>query len=192
MLYRFLVFWTFILIQNQIILFHVGWKCQEENSSHVYWNIWNFFCPWTCYWVRFSRPKLISYYCQKMLIWRYVVGGRLLSIFTEFYLTDDVSIHLMSSLTPSSPQWVGAWWLGFILIVFLVQLYYWELNKNRLFDSFLCSSLSFAAFYFLSSLQKCQHMKKKQLIQKLTKMVNNIDRSNGAHFRFSKNFSGNQ
>lgn len=45
----------------------------------------------------------------------YVIGGRLLNIFTEFYADDPI----VDTLTPSSPQWVGAWWLGFILIFFL-------------------------------------------------------------------------
>ena len=56
-----------------------------------------------------------------MTISRYVVGGRLLNIFTEFYLLDDAS---QSSPAPdyldeNSPKWIGAWWLGFLLILVL-------------------------------------------------------------------------
>ena len=54
---------------------------------------------------------------------RYVVGGRLLNIFTEFYLLSDdqSSIGSDPSDTPdylqiSSPKWIGAWWLGFLLV----------------------------------------------------------------------------
>jgi len=50
------------------------------------------------------------------MFFRYVVGGKLLSIFTEFYATDEASLNLISTLTPTSPQWVGAWWLGFLLV----------------------------------------------------------------------------
>ena len=59
---------------------------------------------------------------------RYVVGGKLLSLFTEFYLLSGVSdmnnlrnstISIINDLSPTSPQWIGAWWLGFLMIVVL-------------------------------------------------------------------------
>ena len=51
-----------------------------------------------------------------LVFFRYVVGGKLLTIFTEFYASDEIHQKLISTLTPSSPQWVGAWWLGFLLV----------------------------------------------------------------------------
>lgn len=48
---------------------------------------------------------------------RYVVGGEFLGIFTEFYAIDGK--FPVEDFTPASPEWVGAWWLGFILIVIL-------------------------------------------------------------------------
>ncbi len=50
-----------------------------------------------------------------------MVGGRLLNIFTEFYLMDsDAHAHeTMSHMTVDSPKWIGAWWLGFLLILVL-------------------------------------------------------------------------
>ena len=48
---------------------------------------------------------------------RYVIGGQFLNIFTEFYL--NTSIY---NLTPTDPKWVGAWWLGFILIFVLSMI----------------------------------------------------------------------
>lgn len=62
---------------------------------------------------------------------RYVVGGKLLSLFTEFYLLSGVSdmknlrnstISIINDLSPTSPQWIGAWWLGFLMIVVLALL----------------------------------------------------------------------
>jgi hypothetical protein len=53
---------------------------------------------------------------NEFTICRYVVGGRLLNIFTEFYV--DSGIH-DDHLAPTSPQWIGAWWLGFLLILVL-------------------------------------------------------------------------
>ena len=54
---------------------------------------------------------------------RYVVGGRLLNIFTEFYLLDDdeeaTSSAALDYLDENSPKWIGAWWLGFLLILVL-------------------------------------------------------------------------
>ena len=44
-----------------------------------------------------------------------MVGGRLLNIFTEFYLRSDV----ITDLSIDSPKWIGAWWIGFLLIVVL-------------------------------------------------------------------------
>ena len=55
-----------------------------------------------------------------------MVGGRLLNIFTEFYLLDDDDTSTSSSssaaldyLDENSPKWIGAWWLGFLLILVL-------------------------------------------------------------------------
>ena len=60
------------------------------------------------------RTKLISTY-PISLYFSYVVGGRFLKIFTEFYVfTPDQSL-----LPLDSPKWIGAWWLGFLLIVVL-------------------------------------------------------------------------
>lgn len=60
-----------------------------------------------------SKKKLLKN--NRFLCDRYVVGGRLLNIFTEFYYLEDSDNHL----TPTSPQWIGAWWLGFLLILVL-------------------------------------------------------------------------
>ena len=51
----------------------------------------------------------------------YVVGGRLLNIFTEFYaVTPEIlSLEGMDFLSVESPKWIGAWWLGFLLILVL-------------------------------------------------------------------------
>ena len=45
----------------------------------------------------------------------YLVGGKFLNYFTEFYLIGDELPF--ENFSPTSSQWVGAWWLGFILIV---------------------------------------------------------------------------
>lgn len=59
------------------------------------------------------------------------MGGRLLNIFTEFYLLHDddgtvggvaASSEAPDFLSLTSPKWVGAWWLGFLLIVVLSYL----------------------------------------------------------------------
>ena len=39
----------------------------------------------------------------------------MLNIFTEFYINDPRMDHLV----PTSPDWIGAWWLGFLLIFVL-------------------------------------------------------------------------
>ena len=41
----------------------------------------------------------------------YILGGRLLAIYTDFDTLDLTNI----SLTPNSPLWAGAWWLGFVI-----------------------------------------------------------------------------
>ena len=41
-----------------------------------------------------------------------MIGGQLLNLFTEFY-SSDPKVQLLS---PSDPNWIGAWWLGFLLI----------------------------------------------------------------------------
>ena len=55
--------------------------------------------------------------CFFLFFFRYIIGSRLLNIFTEFYIKEVPEID--QSLTPSSPEWIGAWWLGFILIFIL-------------------------------------------------------------------------
>ena len=56
-----------------------------------------------------------------------MVGGRLLNIFTEFYLLDDEEASPSSAaldyLDVNSPKWIGAWWLGFLLILVLRCFY---------------------------------------------------------------------
>ncbi|KAG1659415.1 Solute carrier organic anion transporter family member 4C1 [Nymphon striatum] len=42
----------------------------------------------------------------------YVVGGQFLNIYTDFYAYDAGSL----GLTVSSNLWVGAWWLGFLIV----------------------------------------------------------------------------
>lgn len=52
----------------------------------------------------------------------YVVGGRLLNIFTEFYLLQDYlepGEKPADYLSLDSPKWIGAWWLGFLIILVL-------------------------------------------------------------------------
>nr|XP_040570830.1 solute carrier organic anion transporter family member 4A1-like [Lepeophtheirus salmonis] len=56
----------------------------------------------------------------------FLVGGQFLNVFTEFYL---VSVEHLN-IDTASPKWVGAWWIGFLLIVvmsylcaFLIGLY---------------------------------------------------------------------
>ena len=51
-----------------------------------------------------------------MLLCRYLVGGKFLNYFTEFYLISGDE-EVLENFSPTSSQWVGAWWLGFILIV---------------------------------------------------------------------------
>uniref|UniRef100_UPI00398EBCE7 solute carrier organic anion transporter family member 2B1-like n=1 Tax=Pristiophorus japonicus TaxID=55135 RepID=UPI00398EBCE7 len=52
------------------------------------------------------------------------VGPALAFVFSsavlQFYV--DIDKSLTSELTPSDPRWVGAWWLGFLLIASLVAL----------------------------------------------------------------------
>ena len=47
----------------------------------------------------------------------YVVGGEFLNFFTEFYKVKDPELY--ENFSPTSSEWVGAWWLGFNLIVAL-------------------------------------------------------------------------
>lgn len=41
----------------------------------------------------------------------YVVGGQMLTIYTDFMSVDSGTL----GITPSSSVWIGAWWIGFIL-----------------------------------------------------------------------------
>lgn len=59
------------------------------------------------------------------------MGGKLLSLFTEFYRLHDLANLknfsdstrvLIKELSPTSPQWIGAWWLGFLMIVVLALI----------------------------------------------------------------------
>ena len=76
-----------------------------------------------------------------------MVGGRLLNIFTEFYLLDDDDDASSSSasldyLDENSPKWIGAWWLGFLLI--LVLRYDWLLRFSTLKITHHCAVQFFA------------------------------------------------
>ena len=69
-----------------------------------------------------------------------------MSLFTEFYRLDDLkslknlsnsTISLINELSPTSPQWIGAWWLGFLIIVilalvmaFILSLFPAKLQQN--------------------------------------------------------------
>ncbi len=62
-----------------------------------------------------------------------MAGGRLLYIFTEFYVTDKN----LDGLSPTSPQWIGAWWLGFLLILilsyvcaFLISMFHAKMRRK--------------------------------------------------------------
>ena len=55
---------------------------------------------------------------KKYNCFRYVIGGQFLNIFTEFYLNTST----YNDLTPTNPKWVGAWWLGFLLIFVLSMI----------------------------------------------------------------------
>ena len=79
-----------------------------------------------------------------------MVGGKLLNVFTEFYLLDDLNglqnisnstIATLKALSPTSPQWIGAWWMGFVLIValalisaFLLSLFPAKLNDSDILE----------------------------------------------------------
>ena len=79
-----------------------------------------------------------------------MVGGKLLNVFTEFYLLDDLNglqnisnstIATLKDLSPTSPQWIGAWWMGFVLIValalisaFLLSLFPAKLNDSDILE----------------------------------------------------------
>ncbi|XP_028034167.1 solute carrier organic anion transporter family member 4A1-like isoform X1 [Bombyx mandarina] len=45
----------------------------------------------------------------------YVLGGQMLTIYTDFLSTDAGSL----GITPQSSVWIGAWWIGFILSALL-------------------------------------------------------------------------
>ena len=45
-----------------------------------------------------------------------MIGGQLLNIFTEFYVGD---VPFIDNLNPTDPKWIGAWWMGFIIIFVL-------------------------------------------------------------------------
>ena len=85
-------------------------------------------------------PKYISFYSNS-----YLVGGRLLNIFTEFYLLDDDSdsndsTAAVASVSMDSPKWIGAWWLGFLLILVLSYLCAILMVRAAKFWSFRCCS----------------------------------------------------
>jgi hypothetical protein len=45
-----------------------------------------------------------------------MLGGSLLSIYTDFNVLSATELsEVLRSLSPSSPLWVGAWWLGFVI-----------------------------------------------------------------------------
>ncbi len=68
----------------------------------------------------------------------YVVGGRLLNVFTEFYLVEGESEGDTSmGMSVESPKWIGAWWLGFLLIVVLSYV-----------CAFLMVSLAYRTMYY--------------------------------------------
>ncbi|XP_074656773.1 solute carrier organic anion transporter family member 4A1-like [Tubulanus polymorphus] len=48
----------------------------------------------------------------------YLLGGELLNIYTDVDVVDVSTIRI----TPESPKWVGAWWIGFVLTGFVALL----------------------------------------------------------------------
>ena len=76
-------------------------------------------------------PQLMSYFLPLL---SYVVGGRLLNIFTEFYLlSSEPESSPAMQLTVDSAKWIGAWWLGFLIILALSYLCALILVRTPLF-----------------------------------------------------------
>ena len=52
-----------------------------------------------------------------------MIGGQLLNIYTDFHALESGGGLLEQALSPSHPQWIGAWWLGFLLIFILSYIF---------------------------------------------------------------------
>ncbi|KAG1659414.1 Solute carrier organic anion transporter family member 4C1 [Nymphon striatum] len=61
----------------------------------------------------------------------YVVGGQFLNIYTDFYAYDAGSL----GLTVSSNLWVGAWWLGFLIVAGLALSCTKKIRMNKVSET---------------------------------------------------------
>ena len=79
-----------------------------------------------------------------------MVGGRFLKIFTEFYLLETESMQdLTSKLPPDSPNWIGAWWIGFLMILGKQQTHDIKFTSSLLFllNQFCTDDLFFSRHF---------------------------------------------
>ncbi|XP_076804531.1 solute carrier organic anion transporter family member 4A1-like [Clavelina lepadiformis] len=64
-------------------------------------------------------PMYIGIYYMGALIGPaigFILGGQLLTMFTELHITPN-------DITPESSQWVGAWWIGFVISALIMLLF---------------------------------------------------------------------